>query len=90
MESKPQNSEFRNNPENFHPCTCKHGNQCDVSFQNQAQTICHSVRAVFDAIKGDKGWEQGDSHKLIRPDDVFPFRIKHRLFVTVWEQCLMQ
>ena len=23
MESHPQNSEFRNNPENFHPCNCK-------------------------------------------------------------------
>ena len=22
MESKPQNPEFRNNPENFHPCVC--------------------------------------------------------------------
>ena len=22
MESQPQNPEFRNNPENFHPCTC--------------------------------------------------------------------
>ena len=21
MESQPQNTEFRNNPENFHPCT---------------------------------------------------------------------
>ena len=23
MESQPQNSEFRNNPENFHPCAQK-------------------------------------------------------------------
>ena len=23
MESQPQNPEFRNNPELFHPCTCK-------------------------------------------------------------------
>ena len=23
MESQPQNPEFRNNPENFHPCTVK-------------------------------------------------------------------
>ena len=23
MESQPQNPEFRNNPENFHPCTCQ-------------------------------------------------------------------
>ena len=23
MESHPQNPEFRNNPENFHPCNCK-------------------------------------------------------------------
>ena len=22
MESQPQNPEFRNNPENFHQCTC--------------------------------------------------------------------
>ena len=22
MESQPQNPEFNNNPENFHPCTC--------------------------------------------------------------------
>ena len=22
MESQPQNPEFRNNPENFHPCIC--------------------------------------------------------------------
>ena len=22
MESQPQNPEIRNNPENFHPCTC--------------------------------------------------------------------
>ena len=22
MESQPQNPEFRNNPENFHPCVC--------------------------------------------------------------------
>ena len=22
MESQPQNPEFRNNPENFHPCLC--------------------------------------------------------------------
>ena len=22
MESHPQNPEFRNNPENFHPCSC--------------------------------------------------------------------
>ena len=22
MESQPQNPEFRNNPENFHPCSC--------------------------------------------------------------------
>ena len=24
MESQPQNPEFRNNPENFNPCTCNH------------------------------------------------------------------
>ena len=24
MESQPQNPEFRNNPENFHPCTCQY------------------------------------------------------------------
>ena len=24
MESQPQNPEFRNNPENFHPCTYAH------------------------------------------------------------------
>ena len=23
MESQPQNPEFRNNPENFHPCVCQ-------------------------------------------------------------------
>ena len=23
MESQPQNPEFRNNPENFHPCACR-------------------------------------------------------------------
>ena len=23
MESQPQNPEFRNNPEKFHPCVCK-------------------------------------------------------------------
>ena len=23
MESQPQNPEFRNNPENFHPCLCQ-------------------------------------------------------------------
>ena len=23
MESQPQNPEFRNNPENFHPCMCE-------------------------------------------------------------------
>ena len=27
MESQPQNPEFRNNPENFHPCKLKHGKQ---------------------------------------------------------------
>ena len=25
MESQPQNPEFRNNPENFHPCQCAIG-----------------------------------------------------------------
>ena len=25
MESRPQNPEFRNNPENFHPCVCTFG-----------------------------------------------------------------
>ena len=24
MESQPQNPEFRNNSENFHPCACNH------------------------------------------------------------------
>ena len=24
MESQPQNPEFRNNPENFHPCSSTH------------------------------------------------------------------
>ena len=25
MESQPQNPEFRNNPENFHPCNLEYG-----------------------------------------------------------------
>ena len=27
MESQPQNPKFRNNPENFHSCTCPCNNQ---------------------------------------------------------------
>ena len=29
MESQPQNPEFRNNPEKFHPCTCIKTNSAD-------------------------------------------------------------
>ena len=32
MESKPQNREFRNNPENFHPCIKRNVMDQDVSF----------------------------------------------------------
>ena len=38
MESQPQNPEFRNNPENFHPCGCElrtflHAfNECEMIF----------------------------------------------------------
>ena len=28
MESQPQNPEFRNNPENYHPCIC--GVKCSI------------------------------------------------------------
>ena len=49
MESQPQNSEFRNNPENFHPCSCvrtrvcvSHSLVCDcrcfLSYLNQEDT----------------------------------------------------
>ena len=31
MESQPQNPEFRNNPENFHPCTCVAGDLVNIS-----------------------------------------------------------
>ena len=38
MESQPQNPEFRNNPENFHPCICyKH--------QNLTTWLLYSIRA---------------------------------------------
>ena len=35
MESQPQNPEFRNNPENFHPCDCKLGSNADKYFLQQ-------------------------------------------------------
>ena len=41
MESQPQNLEFRNDPENFHPCTepLKHMLKADVYENNPISTI---------------------------------------------------
>ena len=53
MESQPQNTEFRNNPENFHPCTYHYGEQPQLrracahaeSFQSFLPLVC-----LFDLI----------------------------------------
>ena len=31
MESQPQNPEFRNNPENFHPCMSEYQNNLSIN-----------------------------------------------------------
>ena len=36
MESQPQNHEFRNNPENFHPCTLDYSDYCVRSFMENS------------------------------------------------------
>ena len=38
MESQPQNPEFRNNPENFHPCS-QHQYMYVNYFQNQSSGL---------------------------------------------------
>ena len=39
MESQPQNPEFRNNLENFHPCKWRifHDNSCFIKFIKQVE-----------------------------------------------------
>ena len=39
MESQPQNPEFRNNPENFHPCT-KSFFECTLVASKDARLVC--------------------------------------------------
>ena len=41
MESQPQNPEFRNNPENFHPCS-----HCDADGQTKGKHIVSSMKSV--------------------------------------------
>ena len=42
MESRPQNPEFRNNPENFHPCSIRASNSLDPDqlVLIWVQTVC--------------------------------------------------
>ena len=37
MESQPQNPEFRNNPENFHPCIEKQGSRDNLKMTSDNQ-----------------------------------------------------
>ena len=47
MESQPQNPEFRNNPENFHPCGPRGDKTCLQGLRTtEAQTNC-SVPLLF-------------------------------------------
>ena len=48
MESQPQNPEFRNNPENFHPCIQKKSNLDSL-------TICFSLelRSAWKSVQCD-------------------------------------
>ena len=46
MESQPQNPEFRNNPENFHPCLSLLF-QCGVVRQNNDIAITHHLELII-------------------------------------------
>ena len=39
MESQPQNPEFRNNPENFHPCECYLASKSEEGFSHNEAHI---------------------------------------------------
>ena len=52
MESQPQNPEFRNNPENFHPCDISYLQQRELghtSFRSTSSncTLCKCVKFCF-------------------------------------------
>ena len=49
MESQPQNPEFRNNPENFHPCMGEQGRFRQGCTKVQSQ-MCSLVRAFTACI----------------------------------------
>ena len=44
MESRPQNPEFRNNPENFHPCKLA----CSFSDDSNSLHICANLIKMLD------------------------------------------
>ena len=54
MESQPQNPEFRNNPENFHPCVCLEAHlllgQAGVSLVGLTHTSAPVPREVCLAV----------------------------------------
>ena len=43
MESQPQNPEFRNNPDNFHPCKGAHGNKYGILINSNKLSRCSSL-----------------------------------------------
>ena len=50
MESQPQNSEFRNNPENFHPCETPYKQQRFLTENvliNQNLMLAHFIKFNF-------------------------------------------
>ena len=56
MESQPQNPEFKNNPEHFHPCECVNKNNFLISqpkhmLRTLKRTISQKNKGFFGFIK---------------------------------------
>ena len=47
MESQPQNPEFRNNPENFHPCILPSSNAIDKNLSTPKRSFLPAYFEIF-------------------------------------------
>ena len=53
MESRPQNSEFRINPENFQPCKCAQYMSGGMRFPKRGMCDQQSLRSAFAYAQSD-------------------------------------